>query len=796
MKENEIRIAIGGLLHDIGKVVYRAGTEREKHSRLGAEYLKNTAGVENKEILDCVRYHHGMELSQAHLPEDDPAYIVYMADNIASASDRRESDSDEVGFDINVPLASVFNLLNGNHQNKYYTPGVLNDVIRYPVDEKKEYSREEYGVILSHITDNLKGISYDENYVNSLIEILESELSYVPSSTSKKEVPDISLYDHLKLTAGFALCIEKYLYEKQIPYKKALFDEQDKFYQTKAFRLATLDISGIQKFIYTITSKNALRHLRARSFYLDLLMEHVVDELLEREGLCRTNLIYSGGGHCYMLLPNTKEAEKIFEDVLSELNEWFIKVYGTDLFIAGAAVPCSSDDLKNKPTGSYSAIYRSLSEKLSDQKGHRYSAEQIRRLNVPDQNDHTRECTSCRRLGKIDADGFCPVCASLKKLSSEILYKDFYSIVKTDDEDELPLPFGCTLVADDEISLKSRMSDDPDFVRVYGKNKPFTGKKLAKRLFVGDYSTGETFEEYSKGAKGIDRIGILRADVDNLGQAFVAGFKDPSNDDRYVTLSRTAAFSRHMSMFFKMYINQILAHPDFTIDGKPKEMRKVTIVYSGGDDVFLAGAWDDVIEAAVDLHNSLKKYTEGTLTISAGIGIYEESYPISVMAREVERLEDRSKYLPGKDAVTLLEDGISHTVKAAGEELRVSDGTYHWDEFIHEVIGEKYNAISEYFGITKLHGNAFLYRILELLRGMDDRINFARYVYLLSRLEPESGRGRNREKDKEEQKAYSIFSKKMYTWVEQEKDRRQLKTAITIYVYLHREGEEVSEGNR
>ena len=38
---------------------------------------------------------------------------------------------------------------------------------------------------------------------------------------------------------------------------------------------------------------------------------------------------------------------------------------------------------------------------------------------------------------------------------------------------------------------------------------------------VGDYSTGSTFEEFAREAEGISRIGVLRADVDNLGQAIV-----------------------------------------------------------------------------------------------------------------------------------------------------------------------------------------------------------------------------------------------------------------------------------
>ena len=43
--------------------------------------------------------------------------------------------------------------------------------------------------------------------------------------------------------------------------------------------------------------------------------------------------------------------------------------------------------------------------------------------------------------------------------------------------------------------------------------------------------------------KGYKKIAVLRADVDNLGTSFVYGFKR-GEDERYVTLSRTAALSR------------------------------------------------------------------------------------------------------------------------------------------------------------------------------------------------------------------------------------------------------------
>ena len=109
------------------------------------------------------------------------------------------------------------------------------------------------------------------------------------------------------------------------------------------------------------------------------------------------------------------------------------------------------------------------------------------------------------------------------------------------------------------------MEKDSYFVRVYAKNQMYTGKHIATKLWVGDYTTGDTFEKFAQKAEGIKRIGVLRADVDNLGQTFVAGFAG-----KYATLSRTAALSRQLSIFFKYYIRSILKNGEYHIDGEKK----------------------------------------------------------------------------------------------------------------------------------------------------------------------------------------------------------------------------------
>ena len=295
MTERQIKLAVGSMLHDIGKVVYRSGDGRN-HSQSGYDYLKNEAGIQDADILDCVRFHHGSNLKGASIDSGHIAYITYYADNVAAAADRRERQEGEAGFDKKVPLESIFNILNGNHGHSHYARQVLNpkDGIIYPTEEKVEMDDGFYKTVISNITENLRGIDGSQEYLNSLLSVLEANLSYIPSSTSKKELTDISLYDHVKITAAIALCTEQYLEAEGIrDYKKELFEQGEKAYEKPMFLLYSMDISGIQNFIYTISSKGALRGLRARSFYLEIVMEHMIDELLDRLSLCRANLILS-----------------------------------------------------------------------------------------------------------------------------------------------------------------------------------------------------------------------------------------------------------------------------------------------------------------------------------------------------------------------------------------------------------------------------------------------------------------------------------------------------------------------
>ena len=133
----------------------------------------------------------------------------------------------------------------------------------------------------------------------------------------------------------------------------------------------------------------------------------------------------------------------------------------------------------------------------------------------------------------------CTVCFQLLAVSDSLSRSAFFAVNTSGTG--LPLPFGRGLTAHDESSLR-RIMENEDHLRTYSKNAQYTGERLAYRLWVGDYSATEELAELVQW-KGIKRLGVLRPDVDNLGQAIVNGFSE-TGGGRYETITRTSVLSR------------------------------------------------------------------------------------------------------------------------------------------------------------------------------------------------------------------------------------------------------------
>lgn len=842
MDEKLICLQLGALLHDIGKIVRRAGLDKNEHSIAGSNYLKENNLLEEKykEVYDVINYHHAKYLSSAKLKEDSLAYIVYEADNIASGIDRvKYEDKGTKGNEMDN-LNSIFNVVKVEKNNIKKTFKLFDfdkNNFNMPTSHDIKLTNSDYKKVLDYIKNNLS--SFKENInPEKLAVVLEACCSYFPSS-SYVDTPDVSYYDHVKLTAAVAACFYLYDKEKEIKdYKKEYFLKADR--NTKKFLLVSGEFSGIQNFIYTISSKMAMKSLRGRSFYLELFSEHIIDEILSELELSRVNLLYSGGSHFYLLLPNTEKSKEVLEKYKEKINNFILEKIGATIYFEMVYTETSAEELGNglskdiKDENKIGELFRNTSAKVSKAKLNRYSLDQLKELldensSINKVKSYTKECNICKKpedekiLGRnakyFDEEEVIELCNSCKgyiDLGKDIskLYhlNDEIFIVEehcTENKNTLIFPKYQEGYVSILVKNEKDISQNRDKIyRYYAINADFITNRLCKNIYIGNYNViakeGERnlieFKELVKKSKGIERLAVFRADVDNLGTLFQSGFENKASKEPYknVTLSKSVVLSRYLSDFFKRKINLILEKKDAIKDTNElfkkycdiicednSKPRDIVIVYSGGDDVFAIGTWNDIIEFSIDLRTAFKEFTNDKITLSAGIGFFYENYPIHQMAERTGNLESLAK--ANKDSSGKI---IKDSVALFGEISPELNHIYTWDTFIDKVLNEKYKFIKnvsilneedkekykDRVVITKSKWYKLMDLIVSVLTKNDNKLDIARFAYILGRINHTTN---NKE-------SYGKFKKNLLLWLKNKEDAKQVLTAINILIYQER----------
>ena len=511
-----LQATFGGLLHGLGKLAFRAD--------------KTATGL----LADLPDTPEWAAVRGGAAAGSDAARCAAFARSLSVTADTPAAEPASTRY---RPLRSIFSHLNGEHPG-YSVPAARPDgALHDPVQDAPDIPAAVYRELYQELTGQLTGLQFSPAQANALLGLLESQCSALPASTAREEDRDISLYDQLKLTAALAACVSEYLQQADA---FSLLDTPAELRREPAFLLYTADFSRIQRFIYTVHTEGALRSLRSRSFFLELLMEHYMDELLDGCGLTRTNIIYSGGGHCYLLLPNTATVQQTLADWNRAFNGWLNEQFGVQLFLANGWTPCSANDLCNVPAEAspYKALFRRVNAIAEQHKQHPYDAAALRALNrVQAIPDGTRECKVCGNSAQVNAEGFCPWCNRFANLSAQIQNQSIYLVHSTPRPGAFALPGirGSKRL----LSFSNDSALCADAVRSYTKNR------LVRTL-------------------------------------------SPS-----INLFRAAAFSRQMSLFFKYHINGLL------------QGLWVSIVYAGGDDVFLVGAWNHTLQAALRISDAM-----------------------------------------------------------------------------------------------------------------------------------------------------------------------------------------------
>ncbi|AXJ02437.1 CRISPR-associated protein Cas10/Csm1, subtype III-A/MTUBE [Cyclonatronum proteinivorum] len=643
--------------------------------------------------------------------------IIMFADHLSSGHDRRD---DEEADDASVagtssykykkiPLLNVFDTVyrvRKPEERSYFPLRALStDKVSFPArkhpldtDLEPEYAKlwdafEREFVMLPTESTNA--------FLRSLDHLLRKYTWSIPSATNS--MSDVSLYDHAKTTAVIAAC----LFDSRLA--RVLPDSMDKLKAetNSRFTLLAGDFSGIQKFIYQISSKGAAKTLKGRSFYIGLVQDVIIEKILKLYGLQPAHILMKSGGRFQMLLPY--DPEKLDEAIafVGEANLELRRIFDGVLYLATGAVDFISDEFF--VDGRYSDLVSEAYAKIEEDKSRRYarvidhdffkpqkvkgtSAEHICHVTGVDLDK-----SEVRELGE-GADALKVSRAVKEQIELGRALKGAKYLIKTTGGKGLK-PLGSFLkkdypgdviayeVVSDLSQAKIKELSDAN-ARVLEIQRFNSTDFLTHAADFGDVSQGFQFYgaawipentaqdqpvEFTDIAKDgqNDLMAIVRMDVDNLGVMFRDGFapKDDNAGKHRGSISRYSTLSSMLDWFFSAYMNTLFAEhysnrealdTDLSVaqlrNDKPNN--HILPVYAGGDDVFLITRWDLAHQTARVIYDDFKAFTNQheRLTISGGMHVVHGKYPIHKAAQNAEHDEKEAKKLPdasgkaGKDA--------------------------------------------------------------------------------------------------------------------------------------------------
>jgi CRISPR-associated protein Csm1 len=448
------------------------------------------------------------------------------------------------------------------------------------------------------------------------------------------------------------------------------------------------DIPGIQRTINTITSKGAAKAMRGRSAFIQLLGHALVERLLDALELDVANVVYDAGGN-FVLLTGWTEGDHgtraAVQTVANQVNavllagagkgaERFDGFHG-DLAAALAAVEIPVAALAVPQSGAGASAWQQAEKTVKDAvaaaKSRPFgdlaqaSPDGWAKLFKPDPAETADFCAVCRRpRGKDErfesltdeGEGqICRECKGFNELADKLghIGDESPRLALSFKAPRTPKAWQCALHAVAErwyifgderqtgdIVLALDMDDFPaagvDGLRLLAHTTPMTGNQIKTNEELADASCG-----------GLKRLGVLRMDVDNLGDLVVHGL--PRR-----TAMQTAELSQALERFFAGWLDRICARVD-----KGEDL--FYVLFAGGDDLFVVGPWTHMPGLAQAVRDDFARYTGNhpDIHLSAGIAVVGEKAPMYAAADEShEALGDAKKLerdtAQAKNAITFL----------------------------------------------------------------------------------------------------------------------------------------------
>lgn len=699
--DNEYQnVVLAALLHDIGKFYQRAGFKLDVKSSSGdaydftaytrkssqGRYTHVHAAYTAKFFREYLPNSSSAEVLAAlhHVPENANnnqqrflASLITLADRMSSGERQDRNEEEESGKPQEEPLTSIFSLivLKGEGGKEYYQPlTALEPSVNsfFPVESKAQAfggtsGEAAYRKLWEKFTNEFRKLNRDD--ILQIYYLLQKYTLSIPAAVYRDK-PDISLFHHLKTTSALAACLFHLYQAGQLDENKikqvinSLVTFKDKTQQSPGeplqqpdFLLIGGDISGIQEFIYQVTSERALKGLRARSFYLQVLSEIMARKVLHEFNLSEVNLLYCGGGNFYLILPNINRAEEKLNIIQRETDEILLRAHKGKLAAILSWIPVCYQDFFYD----FARLWDKLGAKLQMKKRKKFASlaelpettifQEIV-LGPFDTGGQMKGCQICGEEITEEKNDICSLCESFIDFSNELLRA---TSVLLEPQAEKPLPRKDLTWQDviealgfrfkfsgpyDKEARRSLVINSTDFA---GKYRGFVFVARKARTPQGKILT---LEDLAKAATGIQKWGVLRADVDRLGELFSRGL------GKNKTISRVSTLSSMLSLYFSARMSQ-LENLGYNKDVTNYLTDHIYLAYSGGDDLFLIGPWSTLPDLANIIYNDFRKFTCQQLTLSAGIFFSpSKKFPIYQAAELAGEAEDKAKN-EGRDRLTI-----------------------------------------------------------------------------------------------------------------------------------------------
>lgn len=468
----------------------------------------------------------------------------------------------------------------------------------------------------------------------------------------------VSLFDFTRLSAAAAVCLSG--------------NENN----DSPFLLISGGLSGIQEYLYDIVSRKASKNLKGRSFFLQLLSDTMVMELLHDLGLFRANVLSSSGSKFILLAPNTPETRQKLVDFSNKASARLFSSFKTRIFLEidwcemPDLTPASFTDaigkialsISQKKQHKFSDILRSPAVRTDERKmavsGYDYFFEP---LDVNGEED--RDVITNEEI--FDINDALPLDAENPDELVKKLTQHQIQLGRVLNQSEF-LVSGRTKVATDDAKWGGiQVSGSPVLHHLTNKLSEKAPDNLVLRLgepainwshknteaicgfylFAGnkvpmsDTHQPKTFEELADdGLSRFKRLGFLRMDVDGLGMTLKQLFDQTVNPRFPQSVAAFCSFSRSLDYFMKGMLNNMwIADPAF--------QEYIQITYAGGDDLFIVGKWNEVVRFAKQIRQAFRDWVSGFegLSISGGIELVTSKFPTIRAVDEAGRAEDAAK---------------------------------------------------------------------------------------------------------------------------------------------------------